>query len=66
MHTKVTIQVVLSEARTSSSRRIGILLATGMAQFLVTADYWSVAIAMPQMANDLQVRTIDLQWVITG
>ena len=50
----------------STGRRIAILIATGMAQFLVAVDYWSVAIAMPSMAQDLGVRTIDLQWVITG
>ncbi|MDG2291937.1 MAG: MFS transporter [Phycisphaerales bacterium] len=50
----------------STSQRIAILIAAGMAQFLVTVDYWSVAIAMPPMAHDLHVRTIDLQWVITG
>ena len=47
-------------------RRIAILIATGMSQFLVTVDYSAVAIALPRMASDLHARTIDLQWVITG
>ncbi|MCH2179592.1 MAG: MFS transporter [Mariniblastus sp.] len=47
-------------------RRIAILIAAGMSQFLVTVDYSAVAIALPRMANDLHARTIDLQWVITG
>ena len=50
----------------STGRRTAILIAAGMTQFLVTVDYWSAAIAMPPMAHDLGVRTIDLQWVITG
>lgn len=50
----------------SAGRRVAILIATGMAQFLVTVDYWAAAIALPRMANELGVRTIDLQWVITG
>ncbi|MCH2181066.1 MAG: MFS transporter [Mariniblastus sp.] len=50
----------------STGQRIAILIAAGMAQFLVCVDYWSVAIAMPAMAEDFGVRTIDLQWVITG
>ena len=43
-----------------------LLIAAGLAQFIVTADYFSVAIALPPMAESLHVRAIDLQWVITG
>ncbi len=48
------------------ARRIAILIAAGMSQFLVTVDYSAVAVALPRMASDLNARTIDLQWVITG
>ena len=48
------------------ARRIAILIAAGMSQFLVTVDYSAVAVALPRMASDLNVRVIDLQWVITG
>lgn len=49
------------------SRRTGLLLvAAGLAQFVVCVDYFSVAIALPAMARDLGIRAIDLQWVITG
>jgi MFS family permease len=43
-----------------------LLLAAGLAQFIVCVDYFAVAIALPPMAEDLGVRAIDLQWVITG
>ena len=43
-----------------------LLLAAGLAQFIVCADYFAIAIALPPMAEDLGVRAIDLQWVITG
>lgn len=43
-----------------------LLLAAGMSQFIVCVDYFAVAIALPPMADDLGVRPIDLQWVITG
>ena len=43
-----------------------LLLAAGLAQFIVCADYFAIAIALPPMAADLGVRAIDLQWVITG
>jgi MFS family permease len=43
-----------------------LLLAAGLAQFIVCADYFAIAIALPPMADDLGVRAIDLQWVITG
>ena len=49
-----------------SSQTLLLLLAAGLAQFLVCADYFAVAIALPPMAKDLGVRAIDLQWVITG
>ena len=43
-----------------------LLLAAGLAQFIVCADYFAIAIALPPMAKDLGVRAIDLHWVITG
>lgn len=43
-----------------------ILLAVGLAQVLVTLDYFSLSVALPQMARDLEVTTTDLQWAMTG
>lgn len=43
-----------------------ILLAVGLAQVLVTLDYFSLTVALPQMARDLEVTTTDLQWAMTG
>lgn len=43
-----------------------LLLAAGLTQFVVCADYFSVAVALPPMAEQFGVRAIDLQWVITG
>lgn len=48
------------------ARRTAILIACGLAQFIVAADYWSVAVALPPMAEDLGVRAVDLQWVVSG
>ena len=51
-----------------NKRNSGILLliAAGMAQFIVCADWWAAAIALPPMAEDFGVAAVDLQWVITG
>ncbi len=43
-----------------------ILLAVGLAQVLVTLDYFSLTVALPQMARDLEVTTTNLQWAMTG
>ena len=43
-----------------------ILLAVGLAQVLVTLDYFALSVALPQMARDLGVSTTDLQWAMTG
>ena len=43
-----------------------ILAAVGLAQVLVTLDYFSLTVAIPQMADDLDVSTTDLQWAMTG
>lgn len=43
-----------------------ILLAVGLAQVLVTLDYFSLTVALPQMARDLDVTTTNLQWAMTG
>lgn len=43
-----------------------ILAAVGLAQVLVTLDYFSLTVAIPQMADDLDVSTTDIQWALTG
>jgi len=49
-------------------RRSGalVLVAVGLAQVLVTLDYFSLTVALPQMADDLDVSTTDMQWALTG
>ncbi|HAW95092.1 MAG TPA: hypothetical protein DCX60_02345 [Phycisphaerales bacterium] len=54
------------ESADEKSGNFLLLLAAGLAQFIVCADYFAIAIALPPMAEDLGVRAIDLQWVITG
>jgi MFS family permease len=56
----------MTQADTKNHRHIPVLVAAGLAQFLVCIDYFSVIVALPAMAHDMGVRTIDLQWVITG
>ncbi len=43
-----------------------ILAAVGLAQVLVTLDYFSLTVALPQMARDLDVTTTNLQWALTA
>lgn len=43
-----------------------VLIAVGLAQVLVTLDYFSLTVALPQMADDLDVSTTDMQWALTG
>jgi MFS family permease len=43
-----------------------IVLAVGLAQIYVTLDYFSLTVALPQMARDLDVTTTDLQWALSG
>ncbi len=43
-----------------------ILAAVGLAQVLVTLDYFALTVAIPQMATDLSVSTTDIQWALTG
>jgi EmrB/QacA subfamily drug resistance transporter len=43
-----------------------ILAAVGLAQVLVTLDYFALTVAIPQMADDLDVTTTDIQWALTG
>jgi EmrB/QacA subfamily drug resistance transporter len=43
-----------------------ILVAVGLAQVLVTLDYFSLSVALPQMAADLDVSTTDIQWAMTA
>ncbi len=51
---------------TNKSSGLLLLIAAGMAQFIVCADWWAAAIALPPMAKDLGVEAVDLQWVLTG
>ena len=43
-----------------------ILAAVGLAQVLVTLDYFALSVAIPEMADDLGVSTTDMQWAMTG
>lgn len=43
-----------------------VLTAVGLAQVLVTLDYFSLTVAIPEMAADLDVTTTDIQWALTG
>ena len=43
-----------------------VLAAVGLAQVLVTLDYFSLTVALPQMAHDLDVTTTDMQWALTA
>jgi EmrB/QacA subfamily drug resistance transporter len=43
-----------------------ILASVGLAQVLVTLDYFALSVAIPQMADDLEVSTTDMQWAMTG
>ena len=43
-----------------------VLAAVGLAQVLVTLDYFSLTVAIPQMADDLDVSTTNIQWALTG
>ncbi|MDG2014488.1 MAG: MFS transporter [Pirellulaceae bacterium] len=56
----------MNQAKMTTDRSGLLLVAAGLAQFIVCADWWSASVALPPMAKDLGVRTIDLQWVITG
>ena len=55
-----------SEEKQPKQHGMLLVIAGGLAQFIVCADYFAVAVALPPMAKDLGVRAIDLQWVITG
>ena len=52
----------------ASLPRAGVLVlaAVGLAQVLVTLDYFSLTVALPQMAHDLDVTTTDMQWALTA
>lgn len=52
----------------ASLSRAGVLVLTavGLAQVLVTLDYFALSVAIPQMADDLDVSTTDIQWALTG
>jgi EmrB/QacA subfamily drug resistance transporter len=43
-----------------------ILASVGLAQVLVTLDYFALAVAIPEMARDLDVSTTDIQWALTA
>ena len=43
-----------------------VLASVGLAQVLVTLDYFSLSVAIPEMAQDLDVTTTDIQWALTA
>src|SRR5262245_28943144 len=43
-----------------------VVAAVGLAQICLTLDYFSLTVALPQMARDLDVSTTDLQWALSG
>ena len=43
-----------------------VVLAVGLAQICLTLDYFSLTVALPEMARDLDVSTSDLQWALSG
>ena len=56
----------MNDSKSTADKSALLLIAAGLALFIVCADWWSASVALPAMADDLGVRTIDLQWVITG
>ena len=42
------------------------LLAVSMGVIVVNIDYWSVAVALPEMAKEFDVTTIALDWVLSA
>ncbi len=55
-----------SDAEAVTTRGVGVVVACGIAAFLVYVDFFSVQVALPQMANDLGATVADLQWVISA
>lgn len=43
-----------------------VIVAVGLAQVCVTLDYFSLTVALPQMAADLGVTTTDTQWALSA
>jgi EmrB/QacA subfamily drug resistance transporter len=43
-----------------------VVIAVGLAQICLTLDYFSLTVALPDMARDLDVSTSDLQWALSG
>ena len=42
------------------------LIAVSLGVLVVTIDYWSVAVALPEMAKEFDVTTIALDWVLSA
>lgn len=53
-------------SRLDERRLRGVLAAASLAMFVVQLDYFALNLALPQMADDFDVSTTDLQWVISG
>jgi EmrB/QacA subfamily drug resistance transporter len=56
----------MAESLTADRRSLRILLAAGLAMFLVYTDFFAVQVSLPDMANDLNTTVTNLQWVISG
>ena len=56
----------MSEPLTRDPRMWRLLVACGVAMFMVYTDAFAVQMALPDMANDLGTTVTDLQWVISG
>jgi len=56
----------VGEPLTRDPRLWRVILACGLAMFLVYTDFFAVQVALPDMAEDLDTTVPDLQWVISG
>jgi EmrB/QacA subfamily drug resistance transporter len=56
----------MAEPLAADRRTWGVLIASGLAMFLVYTDFFAVQVALPDMADDLGTTVTDLQWVISG
>jgi len=56
-----------SEGTAATPQRLtGVLVAASLGMFMVQIDFFALNLALPQMAEDLDVSITDLQWVISG
>jgi EmrB/QacA subfamily drug resistance transporter len=54
-------------AQTAHGGSLGlVLVATGMAMFLVDLDFFALNLSVPRMAEDLDTSATNMQWVISG